>query len=259
MFLSPLGARRHLMIRFNYNWSPGPAICRLFLSVDNRVTGMFSFSFIFVSNQFQTIDALTRCKGSSLLQVDSQLFGEWTQKVEPIRNGSNPIFESYTIHRHALRSNFWIFSKFCQKIQNSITLLIIVRFSSGSTITLLLDKSWLDFTQSRDHRRFQRLTAIRWLWIINSFSNQPIKARVEITCSIVAFKLNDLERRIFVDFVLKTSKWRNGKEQHGTCRRMKEKRKRADPESIPARVPVKMKRKIVDRHNGEAKNGTFPD
>ena len=175
-------------------------------------------------------------------------------------NRSEMAQTQYSSHIRCIDMHYGrIFSKFCQKIQNSITLLIIVRFSSGSTITLLLDKSWLDFTQSRDHRRFQRLTAIRWLWIINSFSNQPIKARVEITCSIVAFKLNDLERRIFVDFVLKTSKWRNGKEQHGTCRRMKEKRKRADPESIPARVPVKMKRKIVDRHNGEAKNGTFPD
>jgi hypothetical protein len=54
-----------------------------------------------------------------------------TQKVEPIRNGPNPIFDSYTIPRAALRSNFRIFSKFLLKFQNSITLLIMLRFSSG--------------------------------------------------------------------------------------------------------------------------------
>jgi len=56
---------------------------------------------------------------------------EVTKKVKPIRNGPNPIFDSYTIPRHALRSNFRIFLKFWLKFQNSITLLIIVRFSSG--------------------------------------------------------------------------------------------------------------------------------
>ncbi len=70
----------------------------------------------------------------SQADFERQLTGpdyEVTKKVEPIRNGPNPIFESYTIPRHELRSNFWIFSKFLLKFQNSITLLIMLRFSSG--------------------------------------------------------------------------------------------------------------------------------
>ena len=70
----------------------------------------------------------------SQADYERQLTGpdyEVTKKVKPIRNGPNPIFDSYTIPRHALRSNFRIFLKFWLKFQNSITLLIMVRFSSG--------------------------------------------------------------------------------------------------------------------------------
>jgi hypothetical protein len=51
----------------------------------------------------------------SQADFERQLTGpdyEVTKKVEPIRNGCNPIFESYTIPRHALRSSFGILTTF---------------------------------------------------------------------------------------------------------------------------------------------------
>jgi hypothetical protein len=43
---------------------------------------------------------------------------EVTKKVEPIRTWWNPIFDSYTIPRHALRSIFRILTTFCKNFKN---------------------------------------------------------------------------------------------------------------------------------------------